>query len=341
MSPPSSASPADEPALKQVERRMGRKLVSVMVLAVVVYAGLLLYGDIGAMVDSARQVSAFAVVAAMVLSTGNFAIRYLRWEYYLRRLGITLPVTESALVFVSGFSMTLTPVRAGEVLKSLMLKETRDLPVARTAPIMVAERITDLAALVLLSALGCLPFPGGLLFCAGGTIVVALLLLICAYRPLGGLLLELAGKIPPVKRLLPKMREAYETVWALTDFQPFLVGLLTGTVAWGLQCLCLYVIAGAFTEIALSLEASLFIYSAPLLAGTVAMVPGGLGLTEASMTALMLELGGPNVSYAAAAAITLIVRLVALWWAVACGFAALGIWRVRAGAAGAQTPAVR
>lgn len=316
-------------------------LVLAVLLAVIVYAGLLFYGDFGAFLESARQISGLTVLWALALSTLNFAIRYLRWEYYLRRLGIVIPSGESALVFVAGFSMTLTPVRAGEVLKSLMLKESRDLPLARTAPIMVAERITDLGALVLLASVGCLPFEGGLLFCLGGTAVVALLLLFSSYRPLGELLLNVAGKIALVSRFVPKIRRAYETVWTLTGPRPFVIGLLTGTAAWAMQCLCLYFVAAEFTEMSLSLTQSLFIYSAPLLAGTLAMLPGGLGLTEASMTALMVKLGGPTSSYAAAAAITLIVRVVALWWAVLLGFAAVAVWRLRFRPSPEQAPVVR
>lgn len=336
MATPSAADPQEPLSeLKQVERRMSRKLVAVVVFAAVVYAGLVLYGDFGALVQSMRQVSLSVVLLALLLSTGNFVVRYFRWAYYLRRLRIEVPAYESALVFVAGFSMALTPVRAGEVLKSLLLKETRDLPIAQTAPIMVAERVTDLGALVLLSALGCLSFPNGVVLASIGAAGVGALLLVCAWRPLGEALLKLAGKLWFMNRLLPKIREAYQTLWTLTGPVPFVVGLLLGTVAWGLQCLCLYVVANAFAEVVLTLEASLFIYSAPLLAGTLAMLPGGLGLTEASMTALTIELGGPNATNAAAAAITLIVRLVALWWGVGVGFAALAAWRVRFGSASA------
>lgn len=337
--PPSARPPEPLSELRQIQRRMVRKLVVVVVFAAVVYAALVLYSDFGAMVESMRQVSAAVVLLALALCTGNFVVRYYRWAYYLRRLSLPVPAFESALVFVAGFSMALTPVRAGEVLKSLLLKETRDLPIARTAPIMVAERITDLGALVLLSALGCLSFPNGALLAALGALGVAALLLVCAWRPLGEALLKLAGKLWFMDRLVAKIREAYETLWVLTGPVPFTVGLLTGTLAWGLQCLSLYVVSSAFAELQLSLPESLFIYSAPLLAGTLALLPGGLGLTEASMTALMIELGGPRASSAAAAAITLIVRLVALWWGVGVGFAALGAWRMRFGSASAAQSA--
>jgi uncharacterized membrane protein YbhN (UPF0104 family) len=340
--PPSARPPEPLSELRQIQRRMGRKLVIVVVFAAVVYAGLVLYGDSRALLESMRQVSAEVALAALALCTGNFVVRYYRWAYYLRRLSLHVPAFESALVFLAGFSMALTPVRAGEVLKSLLLKETRDLPLARTAPIMVAERVTDLGALVLLAALGCLSFPNGPLLAAIGAAAVAALLLVCAWRPLGEALLGLAGKLWFMKRLMPKIREVYETLWVLTGPGSFLIGLSAGVLAWGLQCAALFVVADAFAELSLTLEASLFVYSAPLLAGTLAMLPGGLGLTEASMTALILELGGPHASTAAAAAITLIVRLVALWWGVAVGFAALAAWRVRfGGASAAQSAAPR
>jgi uncharacterized protein (TIRG00374 family) len=304
-----------------------RRIIPATIFGVVVYTALLFFGDLPAATAALREVPWSVIVAALLLSVGNFAVRFLRWWFYLVRLGFHVPVGDSILVFLSSFAMALTPAKAGEVLKSVMLKERYDFPNARTAPIVVAERVTDLAGLVLLSAAGCWDLKHGVALALVGAAMVVVLMLICAYRPLGELVLLvvdlLAPRIPLLQRKLPKVHEAYEVLWILHRAGSALLAMVLSTVAWGLQCWSLYIVAGAVSHMHLSLPASFFVYSAPLLAGTLAMLPGGLGLTEASMTVLLVQLGGPGASPSSAAAVTFIVRFCALWWAIGIGFAAM------------------
>ena len=59
------------------------------------------------------------------------------------------------------------------------------------------------------------------------------------------------------------------------------------------------------------------------------MLPGGLGLTEASMAGLLQGMGGPGLTAAIAAASTILIRLVTFWWAILVGVASLVLWRRR------------
>jgi uncharacterized protein (TIRG00374 family) len=59
------------------------------------------------------------------------------------------------------------------------------------------------------------------------------------------------------------------------------------------------------------------------------MLPGGLGVTEAGMTGLLQTLGGPAMTKEVATAATILVRLATLWFAVAIGLVALGIFRLQ------------
>ena len=65
-----------------------------------------------------------------------------------------MPLFDSLLLFLSGFALTVTPGKVGEVLKSYLLRESFGQPIARTAPIVLAERLTDLIGLLLLTLLG-------------------------------------------------------------------------------------------------------------------------------------------------------------------------------------------
>ena len=89
----------------------------------------------------------------------------------------------------------------------------------------------------------------------------------------------------------------------------------------------LWLLLGALPGGGLTWDASFFAYSASTIAGALAMMPGGLGVTEAGMTGLIQALSGGAIEATAASAATILTRLATLWWAVVVGAIALAILR--------------
>ncbi|HJL20306.1 MAG TPA: lysylphosphatidylglycerol synthase transmembrane domain-containing protein [Sandaracinaceae bacterium LLY-WYZ-13_1] len=319
----------DVDAARTATRGLVRKVLVGTLLGALVFAALSLYADLSSLRENlgAFRWSAFAL--ALGLATGNYGLRYLRWQYYLRRIGVRVPHGESALVFLSGFVMSVTPGKLGEVFKSLLLYESRGTSIARTAPVVFAERLTDLLALVLLTAAGSLSFERGLPVAAGGAALCGFVLLASAWRPLGELLLRIAARLPLVKKIAPRLREAYESLFTMTRPAPLLFATGLATLSWGLECVALWVLLRGLPGGGLPWDASFFAYSASTIAGAVAMMPGGLGVTEAGMTGLIQALSDGAVGSAAATAATMLCRLATLWWAVVVGAGALVVLRAR------------
>jgi uncharacterized protein (TIRG00374 family) len=318
---------------------MARKIVVAVLLAALVFAALAMYGDVQELGRTARSFAPTAFALGLLLAAGNYGLRILRWQYYLKHIGIHVPLGESSVVFLSGFVMSVTPGKVGEVFKSLVLFESRGTSIARTAPIVVAERLTDLIALVMLITLGSLAFEHGAMVAGSSAALVALLITVCAYRPLGLWLLALSERLPLIGRISPKLREAYDSLIEMTRPAPLFVGSSIAFLAWGLECCSLYVIVRGFPGMHLSWDAAVFAYSASTMAGALAMMPGGLGVTEVGMTALLQTLGGSAMRPAIATAATILVRIATLWFAVAIGAVALGLHRVMQRGRMAQRPA--
>lgn len=310
-----------------VSSGLTRKIVISVLLAALIYAALTLYGDVRELQRTARSFAGDALALGFALAAGNYVIRVARWHYYLKRLGIHVPLGESTVVFLSAFVMSVTPGKVGEVFKSLLLYETRGTPITRTAPIVIAERLTDLIALVLLIALGSLSFEHGVAVAVTSAIGISGVLLLCSYRPLGHFTLDLIERIAWFRKLGNKLREAYDALLDMTRPVPLLIGTALAFLAWGLECGSLYAIVHGFEGVHMSWDAATFAYSASTIAGAVAMMPGGLGVTEVGMTALLQTLGGPAMRPAVATASTILVRLATLWFAVVIGVVALGIYR--------------
>src|SRR6185503_20386935 len=115
----------------------------------------------------------------------------------------------SLLVFLSGFVLTVTPGKLGEVFKSAVLAAVHQVPAARTAPIVVAERLTDVIGVVLLIVAGSAGFSGGLPWAAAGTFAVLIgLTFIMWQRPMLAFIDWLRARRGRLQSLAPKLDEA-------------------------------------------------------------------------------------------------------------------------------------
>jgi uncharacterized protein (TIRG00374 family) len=303
-----------------------------MLLAVLIYGAIVLWRGVGTIATKFHTYawSTFAIACGLAFS--NYCLRFLKWEYYLAKLEIRgIPKWESFLTFLSGFVLTVTPGKVGEVFKSLILFNTRQVPIVRTAPIVVAERLTDLIGVITLIAIGSFSFPGGLVWTSLGAALVCGILVFVSSRRLSGWLLARLPSLPgPLGRagakVAPKLVDALVSLRDLTTPRRLIWPTLLSIAAWSLEGIALWVILRGFGE-APPVTLTAFFYATATLAGAIVPVPGGLGVTEKLLEEQMARLGG--VSTAAATGAMLLVRFATLWFAVAVGFVALALLRVR------------
>lgn len=292
-------------------------------LALLVYGGLALYADVEPTTAALREVDGATVALALALSSASFVLRFVRWHVYLRRIGATVPIGASFAIYLAGFALTVSPAKVGELLRSALLHRRFGIDVARTAPLLVVERLTDLVALMLLASLGGFGRGSGTwLACLGVALALALVAL-PAWRAPQRALIALGARHRGSGRIVERFASALEAGRSVATPLTFAWATSIGVVAWGLQCLALRVVANGFEGVALGVREAATCYALPLIAGALALVPGGLGFTEASMTGLLESFGGPAMDSARAVATTAVVRLTTLWWAVAVGLVAL------------------
>jgi uncharacterized membrane protein YbhN (UPF0104 family) len=282
--------------------------------------------------DVGDELAAFhgpAALVALGLAALNYGLRFAKWELYLRRLGVRIPLGDSLKIFLSGFSLTVTPGKVGEVLKSYLLRETHDVPMARTAPIVVAERVTDLIACVALALGGVGVLGGGqrLLWVAAG--LVAVFLVVASSRPLVHAVIDLAAGLPIIGKLSPKLKEFYDAMAVLVKPVPLTLATLLSIAAWTAECVAFWVVLRGFPGAEASLRLCMFIYAAMTIAGALSFLPGGLLVQEGGMVGLLIATA-KNVARPRATAATFITRVCTLWFAVAIGVGALLLVRRRA-----------
>jgi uncharacterized protein (TIRG00374 family) len=307
--------------------RLGRRVLLVVLLGVVVYGALVVWRDASSIAERLRTFAWWTFAAACGLSLANYGLRFAKWEYYLRVLGVRgIPRGESLLIFLSGFVLTVTPGKVGEVFKSVVLQDRWGVPVARTAPIVVAERLTDLLGVVALIAAGSASFEGGAVWATAGFLVVASIVVFASAERLWRAVVARLPRLPGPAgrlgaRLAPRVVAALESLQDLVAPRHLVLPTLLSVVGWALEGVGTWILLTGFGQDA-SLPRAAFCYATATLAGALVPVPGGLGVTEKVLEELMVSVA--QVPGAVATPTMILGRLATLWFAVLVGFVAFG-----------------
>lgn len=281
------------------------------------YIALALWGGVSDFGDALRTMGWGPVAIAFAAATVNYALRFLRWQYFLRLISARVPTLMSLRIYIAGFAMAIVPGRVGEAIRSLYL-QPHGVRVADSIGCFLSERISDLASMLIVMSLAIAAYP------PARSTGVALAVLVLA--GLAGLWLLRAllegGRIDRAGH--GKWFEHAASVIVASGRclapAPLVVGLMLGVVAWGIEGLALYGLVHASGETA-SASLSVLAYSFGSIVGALTFLPGGLGGTEATMLAVFM-FGG--VSRAVAVASTFVIRVATLWFAVVLGVLAMG-----------------
>ncbi|HEY7215758.1 MAG TPA: lysylphosphatidylglycerol synthase transmembrane domain-containing protein [Thermoanaerobaculia bacterium] len=272
--------------------------------------------------DLARSLRGFdlrLLIPVLSLSLVNYALRLVRWEVYLSRLGVRLARSRSLAVFLIGFLLSVTPGKAGELGKAWLVRELGGGPALRVVPAILGERLTDVLGVLLLIALGSLPFPGGPWIAAAGLAGVAAAIAALTWQRLAELLFSWLQRLPVLRSRVPHLQEIYASLRSLLSPSLLLLALALSVAAWGAEGLGFFLVVREYAPGA-GLLPSVFNYTGSTFLGALSMLPGGLGAAEGALAALLHSQG---LDTADAGSVTLLIRGATLWFAVLLGLLAL------------------
>ncbi|MFZ3385357.1 MAG: lysylphosphatidylglycerol synthase transmembrane domain-containing protein [Candidatus Methanoperedens sp.] len=278
-----------------------------------VYILMGIYADFGRLVSIMEEFRWDFFILLLAFTTISYVIRFIKWDFFLKSVDIRLNVRDNLFVFLSGFSMVMTPGKVGEVWKGWLIKDINGEKLNKTVPVVIMDRITDVMGLIFLSMLGIIYFMEGVY------IIIVLLLLFSGFL-IAVRSKTISGKIIMLlERRMGKYAENIKTMHATFEILMKPGALISmsflSAFAWFFECLVMYFAILGFGQ-SISITLSTFIFSFASLAGAVSMVPGGLGVAEGTISGMLQYFGtAPAVSVA----ITIIVRSVTLWYGTIIG----------------------
>lgn len=267
---------------------------------------------------------------ALVLSMTNYLLRFAKWELSLGWLRVReqapgLTRGRSLLVYLAGLSMSVTPGKVGEVLRSMLLRASDGVPFTRTAPVVVADRLTDLVALVLLAAVGVAEQPEYLPVLVVTVVLVAVGAVVLGSPRLLGGAFDLMARVPRLAGVVAKGRPLVDSSVTLMRLGPLAWLTVLSVLGWGLECVGFWLLVGGFSGVEASLRTCTLLWSAGTLVGALSFLPGGLGATEGSLVVATMRLVA-GATQAIALAASLLGRLATLWFGELVGGVALALF---------------
>ncbi len=327
------------------------RIIAGLGIALAIYIVLLLFMDSSGQFEGGvrNAIADFPLWLVPVLcltqiSAGFF--RWLEWHYYLGVIDARdkLSIKDSVIIFVATFMMVVSPGKIAELLKSVFLKMKTGTPVAQSAPIVIAERVVDGLA-VIITLMITLVVAGdrlelgsyreisrGIIFTSAA--ILGFGLVVVQIRPLAYLFLDLAAKLPLVKRIHEPLVDFYESSQEIFKLKHIIPTTIMGMgVYMSSTSGFLLILWGFGLEITWTLfMQTAFIVGVASAIGALSFVPNGAGVTEISNAAMLSAIVAPTQPLlvpAVIGAVALMQGFFHKWFRVLVGMCVAFIYRKR------------
>ena len=246
-----------------------------------------------------RNLNYFYILPLPFITAFCIFIRFIRWQFLLRRVGIRVPTRKSFRIYLASLLGIATPAYIGEVMRCAFLKKKFGTPFSITVFALIIERLTDIAALALIA--------GTSLFLTR-TLEASLGMFLLIFGICFGVLA--AGKIASRRKWIDT--DTYQIINAKSLFPALCLAVLawlpTAFIVW---------FAAYSLDVFVSFPESASAFSSSTLFGGLTLLPAGVTSTG---SILIVNLGNFGISIAPAILIVSIVRISTVVLSLAAGF---------------------
>lgn len=336
-------------------RRYRRQVLAGLLFITAVLIAVVAVTGADALAENLGNFPLWLLIPVLLLKCVNWTLRYIEWRYFLGVIGVrtlrglaappppnpaapAVRERDSAVLWLSGLALSVSPGKLAEVLKALVLKNLSGVAFSRAAPVVFLERLVDGLAVIPLTAIAMLA-AGGAVAVEGvplGTVRAVLVgvslalgagMVLVQSRALADWALNLVRRWPGVRRAHGVLRNLYESSYDLIKLRHLAPMTLIGLAAYTSDS-----IGFALLLIGLGLEPSwtlfaqaTFILSFSVIVASISALPGGAGGRELTIGPLLTAIVG--LSRPDAGTATFLIALFQLWVGVLLGLVMIALFR--------------
>jgi len=284
----------------------------------IIFVGLALYSDVDQFSKTISEINYAFIPLVLIIMTAHLLLLGVRFHKLIRGLEISISLRKSISIYLAGLSLVVTPLGVGQIIKSHIIKKESGEAISKTAPVILIEKWNELISVIIILAF--LVFFESLfetqIIIIIGIVIIVILFGVMRTQFLFVFFEKLIQKIRFLKNFGEILENSQETLRKLTTKKMILEGILLTTPAKFLEAIAVFLAFQAL-NIDFNFLISTQIFFTAIVSGIISFIPGGLGVTEASMLGLITKYGG---DFSIAATAVIFVRLATIWYATILGF---------------------
>ena len=300
--------------------KLDNRLILVLVAVVGIYAIFLFISDYNIISEKISNFKINYLPLILLFVSASWISLIIKWHLLLKNCEIHVPLKKNILVFLSGAAFEITPGQIGVLIKSQILKTSFNIPRTRTVPVIFIEKMYDLVGAILASIIGIIILGIEPYLIIVAILVLAIIFFFMYYRPAAELFFKRLIKTKFFSKYVENLSEFYEIIQKSTNVKVATICILLAVTYWFIVSAAGYYVLIGFDINILDYLKVLAIYATSTLLGAISFVPGGIGITEGTLTGL-LTLEGIGVSVALI--LSVMIRIFTLWYSAFIGFIAL------------------
>lgn len=305
--------------------KLEKKIIIFTIIAIGIYSVFLALTDVNLVYDKFSNFKFEYIPLIMIIIFSSWFVLFLRWVLVLKNYHIEIPFKDNLLIFFTGYAFAISPGKSGELIKSVLLKEKFGIKRSITVPLVVAERFYDIVGALIVSFFGMIFLGFDFLpIVIGAATILSLAYVLIYSQSVFNSILKIVSKISFLNKFIEPFKDSRIILKKSTKGNMAIFSILLTVVYRLIESVGVLLVLLAFDIDILHYLALTAIYATSIILGNVSLIPGGVGITEGSLTGLF-SLQGIELSIAIVLSIS--IRFFTLWYAVIVGFISMKLSR--------------
>ena len=289
----------------------------IIVGIIILYIGFLIFSDLSVISDKILDMKIEFLPYIIVLAPLSWIVLFLRWHLLLKNSDIIIPKKENFKIYMTGFAMSATPGKIGELIKSHMLHSKYDIPKKNTIPIIISEQFYNIIGILIISILGLFYFDFSIYALAlTGTLYIIMYFLFSSEKSFQKFM-NFVSQRKILKKYVPSLSDSYLILKRSTTTKISIISSLLSVVFWFIESVIAYLVLLSFDISSLEFLQLAATYTTSIIIGVVSFLPMGIGVVEGSLAGFFSYQG---IELSLALTLVIFIRIFTRWYGVIVGF---------------------
>ena len=300
--------------------KFSNKFYIIIIVTVILYIGFFMISDLNTIQNKILEMNLSYLPIIVILAPVSWFIIYLRWHLLLKNSNISIPFNDNFKIFLSGYAMSATPGKIGEIIKSQLLHSKYNIPKKQSLPIIISEQFYNLIGILFISMLGLYYFDFSLYVLLSVGTVTGLIYLLLNSQKFLQKAINIFSKIKFLQKYTEGVSDSHLTLKKSINGKIFFVSSSLSIIFWLVESLIVYLVLhsfGIFNIEFLELSAT---YTTSIIIGVASFLPMGIGVVEGSLAGFFSFHG---IELSLALTLVIFIRIFTRWYGVAIGLIAM------------------